>query len=222
MATKPRIGILGGSFDPIHKGHLNLADTLATSLSLDKVYFIPAYQNPLKKETSHVLPQMRLHLVEIALVEWGDARFKVIDFEILNAQPSFTVDTVLHLEQQEDAEWVSLMGSDVFKTLPKWKLPQVLFSKLCFAVIKRDQEPFSIDLVLKQCGIDYSATPNGLFALSNGLWVREIPMVPLPYSSTQIRREIHTIASQQWNAQPPLGLQHSVWLLIKENQLYSV
>ena len=95
-----RIGILGGSFDPIHKGHLALARAALPQLQLDKVLFIPAYRHPLeyKQRLTVAAPEARLEMVKMAIE--GEPKFEIADSEIKRKGISYTVDTVKELRKQ--------------------------------------------------------------------------------------------------------------------------
>ena len=90
------IGILGGSFDPIHLGHLNLAVAIMEAHSLFQVWFCPAAQNPLKPNDTNASAHHRMEMVRLAIA--GEPRFKVIDTDITRKGPSYTIDTLKALD----------------------------------------------------------------------------------------------------------------------------
>ncbi len=115
-----RIGIFGGTFDPIHIGHLILADEARYQLQLDCVYLAPA-GNPPHKQDRHVTPiQQRLYMAELAAADVDYLKVSSIDAE--RPGPHYTVDMVRLLDQQvaEDAEIFFLMGLDSLRDLPAW------------------------------------------------------------------------------------------------------
>ena len=93
-----RIGILGGSFDPIHFGHLLMAQSAAEALKLDAVFFVPAYRSPFK--TSHPLPDASKRLVMVKEAIKGNKAFKLYDGELRRGQVSYTIDTLKELKSQ--------------------------------------------------------------------------------------------------------------------------
>ena len=144
-----RIGIFGGSFNPIHNGHLRLAREAMNELNLEKVIFVPSYQTPLKKET--LLPSsLRVRLLKAALKSCP--AFSISLCEIERKGASFTVDTLKYFKKKfgEDSALFFLSGADTVKNIRHWKsFDEVL--RLCrFIVmtrpgypIKRAPEPVS-------------------------------------------------------------------------------
>lgn len=107
-----RLGILGGTFNPIHLGHLLLAETARETLRLDRVLFVPTHQPP-HKTSSDLLPgRVRLTLIRLAIRE--HPAFAVSDIELQRGGPSYTIETVRLLRAQlPDAQLVLLMGEDM-------------------------------------------------------------------------------------------------------------
>ena len=118
-----RIGVLGGSFNPPHNGHLIIASDAFEALRLDKLLIVPAAANPLKGASAEApRPDQRLDMVKLAFGD--DTRFEVSDAEIRRGGLSYTVDTLEELaEQHPGAELVLLLGADSVKTLDKWRQP---------------------------------------------------------------------------------------------------
>jgi len=116
-----RIGILGGTFDPIHFGHLNAASKVASRLELDQVLFIPAGQ-PWRKQTVHANAQHRLAMVSLAIE--GDDRFAVSRIDIDREGPTYTIDTLRELrsmEQYATADLFFITGADAIAEIDTWK-----------------------------------------------------------------------------------------------------
>lgn len=113
-----KIGIFGGSFDPIHKGHIEIAQFMFDELSLDKLIFVPAYQNPFKTKQKQVDPIHRLNMIKLVL----RPNMEVSDFEINRKGISYTIDTVKYFSQKyaNDRLYV-IIGSDNLPKLSKWK-----------------------------------------------------------------------------------------------------
>ena len=124
---KRKIGLFGGTFDPIHIGHLHLALTLAEAHHLDRVVFIPAARNPLKA-TRPAQDQDRLEMLGLALQDIGN--FEIDPAELSAPPPSYTVDTVERWKNQvpPTEELYLLLGEDALDTLHLWKEPRKLFS----------------------------------------------------------------------------------------------
>jgi nicotinate-nucleotide adenylyltransferase len=115
-----RIGIFGGSFNPVHNGHLILAQDALESFGLETVLFVPAALPPHKASQSLASPDDRLHMLRLAVE--GDARFDVSDHEVLRGGVSYSVDTVQDLrERHPDAELFFIIGTDTLRELRSWK-----------------------------------------------------------------------------------------------------
>lgn len=130
------IGILGGTFDPIHFGHLHLAEELAEILGLAEVRIIPAGQPP-HRSVPRTPARHRLEMARLAVA--GNPRFKLDDREVRQSRASYTVDTLSDLREElgpEQPIWL-LMGADAFLGLPSWKEWQRLFELAHIAVAHR-------------------------------------------------------------------------------------
>lgn len=116
------IGLFFGSFNPIHIGHMVIANWFVEYTDLDKVWFVVSPQNPFKEKKSLLDDYHRLALVRIAIED--DLRFGVTDIEFKMPQPSYTIDTLTYLEEKyPDKKFVLLAGSDQLPTFDKWKNP---------------------------------------------------------------------------------------------------
>ncbi|MBI4179980.1 nicotinate-nucleotide adenylyltransferase [bacterium] len=115
-----RVGILGGSFDPIHIGHLIAAETVREAFQLDRVLFIPAYRPPHKTDFPVAPPALRLKMTEAAIR--SHIGFAVSDMEILRAGTSYTVDTLSELASRDPgSKLYFILGSDLLADLPNWR-----------------------------------------------------------------------------------------------------
>lgn len=120
-----KIGLLFGSFNPIHHGHLIIASHLLNFTDLKKIWFIVSPQNPLKDSKSLLNENHRKHLVDLALED--DLRMKSSDIEFKLPRPSYTIDTMVHLaEKYPHHEFTIILGSDSYRNIPKWKNAEVL------------------------------------------------------------------------------------------------
>jgi nicotinate-nucleotide adenylyltransferase len=132
-----RIGILGGTFDPVHLGHLLIAEQAREQLSLDEVLFIPA-GNPWRKSERVVTPaEHRLAMLRLAL-EDNDA-FGISDVELRRTGPSYTADTLeaLAAERLDDAFWF-VVGADAFHDMRNWHEPERITRHARIAAAPRD------------------------------------------------------------------------------------
>jgi len=115
-----KIGILGGTFNPIHIGHLILAEEVREKLGLDKVIFVPTYLPPHKEALGIAEAQARLNMVKLAIE--GNHYFSVSDKEIKRNGRSYTIDTVREFKKEyPQDELFFLIGSDLLKYLEEWK-----------------------------------------------------------------------------------------------------
>jgi nicotinate-nucleotide adenylyltransferase len=131
-----RIGLLGGSFDPPHSGHLLAAGDAYEALGLDRLVFIPAATNPLKVGRASASAEQRLAMVGL-LVD-GDARFGVDSIEIDRGGLSYTVDTLTALAGRwPQAELFWLVGADVLRTFGQWREPGRIGELATLVVMKR-------------------------------------------------------------------------------------
>jgi nicotinate-nucleotide adenylyltransferase len=115
-----RIGLYFGSFNPVHTGHLIIANHLLNQTELEKIWFIVSPQNPFKVNASLLNEYDRLHLLKLATED--DGRIKVLDIEFSLPKPSYTSVTLAHLQEKyPDNEFSIIMGGDSFQNLHKWK-----------------------------------------------------------------------------------------------------
>ena len=132
-----KIGILGGTFNPVHNGHLVMAQTALEKLKLDKVIFVPSFLPP-HKTARHVLgPRDRYQMVRLAIK--GNPRFTVSDFEIKRPGKSYSIDTVKYLREQFSCETklFFIIGGDSLRALPMWKDIDDLLLLTRFVVVNR-------------------------------------------------------------------------------------
>jgi nicotinate-nucleotide adenylyltransferase len=133
-----RIGLYFGSFNPIHHGHLVIANYILQHAHLDQVWFVVSPQNPLKRSASLLNEYHRLHLVRLAVE--GENQLKAADIEFKLPKPSYTVDTLTYLQEKyPNDEFSVIMGSDSFQNLPKWKNHQWLVSHYPIYVYRRPE-----------------------------------------------------------------------------------
>ncbi len=136
-----RIGILGGTFNPIHIGHLILAEEALHKLNLDKVIFVPTYMPPHKAVEAIVKPEERLKMVDFAIE--GNSAFGVSTFEIDAKKKSYSIDTLKEFRREygEDAQLFLITGSDLLKDLFSWKDVNDIFKMSKFIVANRPGYP---------------------------------------------------------------------------------
>ena len=131
-----KIGLFFGSFNPIHNGHLIIANHILNEAGVDKIWFIVSPQNPFKQADSLLNNYDRLHMVGKAIE--NDQRMKASDIEFNLPKPSYTVTTLAYLkEKYPDHEFVIIIGSDSFQNLNKWKNYDVIIKNYQLIIYKR-------------------------------------------------------------------------------------
>lgn len=140
-----RIGIVGGTFNPVHNGHLHIAKEAKSRLRLHKIVFVPAYTPPHKKIHGNASPQDRLNMLRFSVK--GKDSLSVSTFEIKKKGKSYSIRTVRHLKKKygKTAELFFLLGSDSLAGLRKWKGIANLLKLSQFVVLPRPGFP------LKRC-----------------------------------------------------------------------
>ena len=137
---RQRLGILGGSFDPIHFGHLLIAELACEQLQLSEVRFIPAAISPLKQDNQPTDAKHRVEMIRLAI--GGNAHFKLDERELRRVGPSYTVDTLVELKSEvPDAELVFIMGADSLADLPAWREPARICELAFLAIAARGGQP---------------------------------------------------------------------------------
>lgn len=163
-----RIGVLGGTFDPPHVGHLILALDALEALRLDRLLLVPAARQPLKQGQAMTAPEHRLAMVRI--LADADPRIAVDGSEVARGGLSFTVDTLRELRlAHPDAELFLLMGEDTAATLPQWRDPAAIAELATIAVAGRGEAPASAP---------------------TGFRVERLPVRRLDLSATEIRARV--------------------------------
>jgi nicotinate-nucleotide adenylyltransferase len=137
MNRRSAIGILGGTFNPPHHGHLALARHAQAQLGLDRVLLIPAHSAPHKGEEEDPGPQRRLQMCRLAVKD--EAALEACGLEIERGGPSYTVDTLraIHASHKE-AELTFIVGADMARTLPAWREPRALVELAGLAIAERE------------------------------------------------------------------------------------
>lgn len=132
-----KIGILGGTFDPVHVGHIFIAEEARLRLSLQKVLFVPAGKPWLKVDHKVTPAEHRVEMVRLAIAKHSD--FRLCNVEVDRSGPSYTVDTLdeLHATIQDEHELYFILGLDSFVELPLWKQPERLVQMCTLVVVPR-------------------------------------------------------------------------------------
>jgi nicotinate-nucleotide adenylyltransferase len=142
-----RLGLFGGTFDPIHVAHLVLAEQAREQLKLDRVLFMPSAQPPHKLDREISPAKLRLEMVELAVA--GFPEFEVSYLEVNREGPSYTVDTLKAVKTKHpDAELFLLLGGDMLADFPNWRSPDEILSLATLGVMQRDGSPTEPPLML--------------------------------------------------------------------------
>ncbi len=189
-----RVAIFGGSFDPVHYGHLWMAELSREALRLDIVFFVPTATSPLKPHGPVASNEQRVTMLRLALS--GHEQLRVDTRELDRGGTSYTIDTIQQLKQERvDDEFFLLMGSDAFNSIDRWKAPQALLNLVTPVVLRRggDEEPnwdLAVSLVGQSRGDEIRAA------------AVQIPVIEL--SSGEIRARVKSGSSIRYRVPRPV------------------
>ena len=195
-----RTAVLGGSFNPIHYGHLLLADDVAELLGLDRVLFVPASRPPHKPNADLAPAADRYAMVELAIT--GHSKFAVSDVEFRRPGPSYTVDTLEALRIPRD-ELFLIVGSETFLDLLTWRSPRRVAELAQLAVVPRVGSAFDLEsAAVRKVAHEIGHEPMVVRAGS------------LPISASDLRRRVREGRSIAYR------LPEAVGAYIRANRLY--
>ena len=187
-----RVGVLGGTFDPVHNGHLFMAGHVLDLFQLNSLLFIPAARPPHKDHIATIPFPDRLAMLELAT--GADKRFVVSDLEVHREGPSYSIDTLMALKNMlpDKVQLFFIIGTDAFVELSTWKSYRQLTDHANIVVIERPDFPLKkIDGVVRQLG-DYFFDPEQdcWIATEHQGSVYPLAISPVDISSTDIRNKI--------------------------------
>lgn len=209
---RKKIGIFGGTFDPVHIGHLRMALELKEQLGLDEMRLLPCHQPP-HRDAPQVSSAQRAEMLRIALQDCPELQLD--ERELQRDKPSYTYDTLLELRAELGGE-VSLvlcMGEDAFAGLPNWYCWQELIRLAHIVVIARPGWAIPDSGDARDLLNKYEREPKSLSYEAAGSIVLHSPRL-LPISATEIRQQIQAGTSAQFL------VSDAVWNYIKAKQLY--
>ena len=180
MNKKQRLGIYGGSFSPIHFGHINAAKLFIDSAELDKMLIMPTHISPHKDPITEATPLQRFEMARLAFSDdesYKSGRLEISDYELSRDGRSYTVYTVRHFASDE-RELYLLVGSDMFLTLDKWFCADDIL-RLCDIVLMRRESDREMYAKIKE---KMKSMQSGF-----GARIHEIEEPPIIASSTEIR-----------------------------------
>jgi nicotinate-nucleotide adenylyltransferase len=144
VSERRRIGIYGGTFDPIHNGHLAMASEVAWQLQLDEVLFVVAGKQPLKQQGHLASAEQRLAMVELACAD--EPRFRASAIELQRPPPSYSFDTITELRQLygSEADLWFILGADALAELHRWYKAAELIQLVRLAVVERPNASYDL------------------------------------------------------------------------------
>ncbi len=173
-----KIGLLGGTFDPVHNGHLAIAESVMSGVGLDEVIFMPASQTPLKEDCDILAAEHRVEMVKLAIE--GIPCFKLSMIEMERGGPSYTIDTIVELKnivEEEDAIFF-IMGCDSLAGISRWKEPGRLIRVCRLVAVPRP----GIDIP------DLTSLENEVPGISENVIILDGPHIDI--SATEIREKV--------------------------------
>lgn len=187
-----KTGLMGGSFDPVHAGHLRAAEEISEKLGLDEVVFIPTLVSPHKSSEAISHFSHRLNMLNLSVKR--NPRFKVSDMELRREPPSYTIDTLRSLNKTSPQnEYYFIMGSELFAEIDTWKDFAELFNYSSFVVLRRPgyefpDSPSPVPLALEN-DFRYSYSDKGMdvFAHTSSNELFFVDIAGIKVSSTEIR-----------------------------------
>ena len=208
-----RLGLLGGSFNPVHNGHLGLARQAADTLPLDRILFIPTGDPPHKREAELAPAHNRAEMIRLAIAH--DPAFALSDIELARPGKSYSIDTVRTLQRKygSTAHLYFLIGLDAFLDLPTWKEPHALLTACRFVVVSRpghlfrSLSAFSLlpDIDARDLDSLDSGTSNRLdIPYPAGPSLICLRLAPSPISASDIRQRVRRGATLAHLLPPPV------------------
>ncbi len=204
-----RVAVFGGSFNPIHYGHLLLADDVLELLGLDRVLFVPAATPPHKPAAQLAPAADRFEMVRLAIA--GHPRFAVSDVELRRTGPSYTVDTLQELAAGGDALFL-VIGSETFLDLLSWREPRRVASLARLVVIPRsgsafDPESAAAQKVLRAIGVEGGFVHADADQAVPTRGVVIVHAASLPLSASELRRRVREGRSLAFRM-PPAAIEY--------------
>ena len=212
--THHAIGILGGTFDPIHLGHLRMGLELYAALNLNKVHIVPCYQ-PVHRKMPEATPEQRLEMVQAAVM--GENAFFADDREIRRGGPSYMIDTLAAFRKEmPDTSLCLLVGIDAFLNLPSWGRWMDIFEYAHVIVAHRPQYHLpETGLIADLIKARIQHKTNYIHEnLAGGIFL--LPITALEISASDIRKQI------AMERNPRYLLPDEVYRYIKQHSTYSI
>lgn len=194
-----KIGIFGGSFDPIHIGHLIMADTFFHQYNLDKLLFIPSYQSPLKNSEKRIGNKQILELIYLSISY--NENYIVEDYEIQKEGVSYTIDTISYLKSKYNAEFYLLIGDDQFLQFRKWQNWEELLKKIHLVVARRESynygEMLNVSEYYTKMGFEINFLEAPFIEISS-TYIRNCIRENAPYKNLVPEEVFKKIEEEKW------------------------
>lgn len=208
-----KIALFGGTFNPVHKGHINLAIEVQFLFNFDKFYFIPSKIPPHKK-LPNTSPEERIQMLKLAIEELDRAVFDISDIEVCSSKKSYTYNTLVEFNKiYHNSELFFIVGTDIFATIKTWNRWEELFDLANFVVVNRPN--YSMDKMLQTIPVKLLPLvirfEDFVFGMEKKIILTHIKEVPI--SSTDIRELLS-------NDEYIDFLPQKVYEYIKNNNLY--
>jgi nicotinate-nucleotide adenylyltransferase len=200
---------MGGTFDPIHNGHLAAAETVASTFQVDEVQFVPAFSPPHKQSHDMTSPFHRFAMTVLATMPFE--KFRTSTIEVDSLERRYTVETLEILNRQYvGSELLFIVGTDMYQEVEEWKNFRRLFELAHLVIVNRPGFPFREDVA------PFRKVQQGeVVTLPEKKNVFYLPFIKQPISSTEIRQE------RKLGAEVRHWLPDPVWSYIERNKLYS-
>ena len=197
-----KIGIMGGTFNPIHIGHLLLAENAKDNFALDEILFIPSGCSYMKKTSEVADRQTRYEMTRLAIAD--NPSFSISDIEVKREGNTYTYETLLQLkEQQPETEFYFIVGADSLFSMETWKKPEIIFENcILLAAVRDDKKRKDLEAQILYLKEKFHAR------------IHPISMQEISISSTDIRNRIKEQRSVRYM------VPEQVVSYIKEHQLY--
>jgi len=222
-APSKRLGLFGGSFNPVHNGHLAIARDVRERMQLSRILFIPTGDPPHKHNRSLAPAPIRFEMVRLAIAD--TPVFDVSAMELHRTGKSYSIDTVREIREQYGRSWklFFIIGLDAFLEFPTWRAPEELLRICHFVVVPRPGRlfqtlagmPFLSNLDPEPLGqLDAGVLEKLEIAVPDAPGITCLPLPPCPISASDIRQKIRSRLSLANMLPPPVEsyiLQHSLY-----------
>ena len=203
MTDAPLIGIYGGTFNPIHAGHLRAAEEVMAQLELARMIFVPSARPPHKNDDGAPIAPADQRFAWVQAAVEGEPRFDVDPIEVEREGKSYLIDTLRTLgERLAPGQLVFVLGADAFREMDTWREPETLFTLAHFAVTTRPplRQGSLPEWIPKDLGANFEVAEDGLSArhLSASTWIRLLEIDAIDISASSIRERIRAGASVRY------------------------